>query len=1076
MVRVELMVSQFLLLPLCVLLLVACAASETSVCRETGRVCPSGTKCVAAGAACAALSCGNGFHEPHELCDDGANEDGDGKKGEQCSADCTSREECGNGIVDSRIGEECDPPEPGKCSLDCKSDLSCGNGIWDKLETDEQCDGLDTPPGTVCLDCRVISCGNGRVDGDEECDYAEPGETRCTILCQRPSCGDGVVSPSEGEACDPKHDSTCRDDCKGKVGCGDEKVRGDEECDDGNLAAGDGCGPTCLIERCGNGFKDPGEVCDGKNDRGGPCRQDCLSDLTCGNGEKDPDEVCDYADPVNGTRCNDECSRLDGCGNGFVEEGEQCDPGVDASSDGPSSNLLDCDSDCTFPVCGDGHLNPAAGEECDPGTLGVTETCTSTCKRSTCGDLFTNDKAREECDDGPNDSVRCNGASAGERACKRGECGDGYRNEAANEECEPAEEPQTFEPKTGDSSLCNGPRSPLSLQCKVAYCGDLYPNLAAGEQCDGGDQDTAGCNNGSGASAAGVACLKPICGDGYVNAAAGEVCEPNATANPDGDTALCNGPKAGVNACLGAVCGDGYANKAAGECGDTVEDTDACNGSKARAPNGCRPRVCGDGYKHVDEQCDSGGIDTAGCNGSSCTMPECGDGYVNAAAGEQCDPGVTPELVDDNGDSPTCNGKRAGAFACQIARCGDAYTNKAAGECGDQSTDSEGCNSNQAGVLVGCRAVTCGDGYRHESEGCDTGRVDTAECNGRTCRKSECGDGYFNEEVEACEPGFAGEPVNSDGDSELCNGKKAGLMGCQVPRCGDGYVNEAALTGSDANGDAAPEACDRGDEDTRSCNGSLGNASKCQEPKCDDARVNRAAGEECDIHPNSALLDWTLLPLETAAPERTQCNDAGRLACKRARCGDGYTNTASEECDPANPLDSNQATCTTSSAGADACKIGYCGDGLLTGLEDCDPGQDDVFGGADSIRCNGQGAASLGLECTRRDCGDGYENKASKGAILPEQCDPPGDGCTTQCTLSTCGDGIINVANEECDKKDGDWPTFCLHPGLDADLPSSLACQVSTCGDGYLDTRFESCEDIRGDRKVHCLEDCPVTP
>lgn len=1080
MLRVELKFSRFLLLPLCLLVLVACAASETSMCKETGRVCPPGTKCVAKGQACAALSCGNGVREPHEQCDDGANDDEDGKEDDRCSADCLSDQKCGNGIVDSRIGEQCDPPEPGKCSLDCKSDLSCGNGIWDKLETAEQCDGLDTPPGTVCLDCRVISCGNGRVDGDEECDFAVPGETRCTILCRRPGCGDGVVTPSEGEACDPKNDATCRADCKGKVGCGDEELSGDEECDDGNLEPGDGCGPTCLVERCGNGFRDPGEVCDGKNDNGGPCREDCRSDLTCGNGEKDPDEVCDYADPVNGTRCNEECSRLDGCGNGFVEEGEQCDPGVDAS-DASSRNVFDCDSDCTFPVCGDGHVNRAAGEECDPGTLGVTETCTSTCERSRCGDLFINAKALEECDDGLEDGVRCNGASAGARSCKRAECGDGYRNEAASEECEPAEDPQTFNPETGDSSSCNGPRSPLSLQCKRAYCGDLYRNAEAGELCDGGDQDTAGCNNGPAASAAGVACLKPICGDGYLNAAAGEVCEPNSAANADGDTALCNGPKAGVNACFGAVCGDGYANKAAGECGDSVEDTPACNGSKAGAPNGCRPRVCGDGYKHVDEECDSGGIDTAGCNGGSCTTPECGDGYVNRAAGELCDPGETPELVDDNGDSPTCNGKRAGIFACQPAQCGDGYRNSAAGECGDQSTDSGSCNSNRAGISVGCRQPSCGDGHHNSAAGeqCDTGGADTAECNGGTCERPDCGDGYLNPEVETCEPGDTGEPVNSDGDSALCNGRNAGLMGCQVPRCGDGYANKAALTGSDTNGDPALEACDRGDDDSRSCNGSEGNASKCQVPKCNDARVNRAFGEECDTHPNSELSDWTLLPLESSLPNRGECNavDAGaELACKRARCGDSYTNKTSEECDPENPDDPNRAICNPSSAKAGACKIGVCGDGVVSGLEECDPGEDGVFGGADSVRCNGQNAAIKGLECTDRRCGDGYVNTASAGAVVAEECDEDSDECTTECTVSKCGDGIVHErAGEECDvRAEGGWPRYCLPLGRD--IPSSLACKDSICGDGYLDTRFEACEDIRGDFKFHCPEDCPITP
>jgi carboxypeptidase-like protein len=47
---------------------------------------------------------------------------------------------------------------------------------------------------------------------------------------------------------------------------------------------------------------------------------------------------------------------------------------------------------------------------------------------------------------------------------------------------------------------------------------------------------------------------------------------------------------------------------------------------------------CGDGVVDAaaGEQCDQGGVDTATCN-SNCTLPFCGDGHVNLAAGEQCE-------------------------------------------------------------------------------------------------------------------------------------------------------------------------------------------------------------------------------------------------------------------------------------------------------------------------------------------------------------------------------------------------------------------------------------------------------
>src|SRR4051812_18416357 len=68
--------------------------------------------------------CGNGHLDPGEVCDDSNLEDGDG-----CSADCTSDESCGNGVVDTAVGESCDDGNAlggDGCSADCKSTEECG--------------------------------------------------------------------------------------------------------------------------------------------------------------------------------------------------------------------------------------------------------------------------------------------------------------------------------------------------------------------------------------------------------------------------------------------------------------------------------------------------------------------------------------------------------------------------------------------------------------------------------------------------------------------------------------------------------------------------------------------------------------------------------------------------------------------------------------------------------------------------------------------------------------------------------------------------------------------------------------
>lgn len=65
---------------------------DTVPCDQDGDNGPEGT---CHGGACLPWECGNGRVDADEACDDGGNRTGDG-----CSADCLSREICGNGIVD----------------------------------------------------------------------------------------------------------------------------------------------------------------------------------------------------------------------------------------------------------------------------------------------------------------------------------------------------------------------------------------------------------------------------------------------------------------------------------------------------------------------------------------------------------------------------------------------------------------------------------------------------------------------------------------------------------------------------------------------------------------------------------------------------------------------------------------------------------------------------------------------------------------------------------------------------------------------------------------------------------------
>jgi hypothetical protein len=160
-----------------------------------------------------------------------------------------------------------------------------------------------------------------------------------------------------------------------------------------------------------------------------------------------------------------------------------------------------------------------------------------------------------------------------------------------------------------------------------------------------------------------------------------------------------------------------------------MADTPTCNGVAAVPQQlGCLLSRCGDGYTNAaaGEECDTdlGAVgDSRDCNGPAagsqgCKPPRCGDEYVNAAAGEECDTGLA-------GDTATCIGSAADpAFACQTSRCGDTYVNTAAQEiCDDGNasacgTCSADCTSSQTGG-------DCPLG---------TGCVSNADCDNSDCR------------------------------------------------------------------------------------------------------------------------------------------------------------------------------------------------------------------------------------------------------------------------------------------------------------------------------------------------------
>ncbi|HFE44652.1 MAG TPA: DUF4215 domain-containing protein [Nannocystis exedens] len=226
----------------------------------------------------------------------------------------------------------------------------CGDGVLDS-EMGEQCDeGAANGEGSCSIDCTELGCGDGKVEGSEECDLGaeNSNEGTCTLLCKLSTCGDGFVDASK-EQCDEGVDNKeepdgmggCSKECQLLATCGDGIVDPEvEDCDDGNVDDGDGCPSTCRLPFCGDGIIDPGEACDDGNlDDSDSCPSTCQP-ATCGDGYiHEGTEECDDGNEINSDSCLTTCIAAR-CGDGVILEGtEECDDGNEVPDDG-------CDAAC----------------------------------------------------------------------------------------------------------------------------------------------------------------------------------------------------------------------------------------------------------------------------------------------------------------------------------------------------------------------------------------------------------------------------------------------------------------------------------------------------------------------------------------------------------------------------------------------------------------------------------------------------------------------------------------------------------------------------------------------------------
>jgi len=239
--------------------------------------------------------------------------------------------------------------------------------------------------------------------------------------------------------------------------------------------------------------------------------------------------------------------------------------------------------------------------------------------------------------------------------------------------------------------------------------------------------------------------------------------------------------------------------------------------------------TCGDGFvdSATNETCDPPGTQQNNGNlcRSDCTY--CGDQIVDNAVGEQCDDGNL-----DNFDG--CHND------CTVARCGDGVLDPGE-QCDDGNTTAgDGCSPS-------CTVEECGNGILDPGEQCDDGNTSAGDGCSPSCTVEECGNGILDP-GEQCDDGNT-----SAGDG--CS------PSCTVEECGNGILDpgEQCDDGNTADGDGCSANC----TSERCGNGILDPGELC-----DDG--NNVDGDGCSATCIVEACDLTVV--KTASPEIVDCS------------------------------------------------------------------------------------------------------------------------------------------------------------------------------------------------------------
>lgn len=297
------------------------------------------------------------------------------------------------------------------------------------------------PASSVHAEC--VGVGDGVVDLGEECDgdgAGNAGETAtCDTDCTFAVCGDGALNVTAGEACDDGN-TIGGDNCA--FDCSDERsnLRVLKTVDDATPSVNQLITYTVTVRNAGSGsdIATHVEVTDvlpggltftafDDSDRGVVCSE-TSGTVTCVLASLDPppgagvlytitatvdagqqgntivntasETAMDQAETNVANNESQASMIVAACGDGIIEGSEACDgDGV-----GGGGETKTCNDDCSISACGDGILNPTAGEACDDGNIDPGDGCDEGCTIEPCPQLAILDRSALESTDYPCDA------------------------------------------------------------------------------------------------------------------------------------------------------------------------------------------------------------------------------------------------------------------------------------------------------------------------------------------------------------------------------------------------------------------------------------------------------------------------------------------------------------------------------------------------------------------------------------------------------------------------------------------------------------------------------------------------